>query len=172
MGKTQVKGEAVADASVLIILARAGRLELLEKTLGAVLVPQAVKRECVEAAPERPDAARVAAAFARGSLIEVDDPSTGELARLNPNLGRGELAALELARSRRLPLRADDASARRAARLLGIPSAGCLGVLARAYDKKLLDRQGLVDAVADVVKAGLWVSPDVIESFWRALGGR
>ena len=52
----------VVDASVLITLARVGRLDLLRRIAGAVNVPDAVYHEVVEAGRDRPGSAEVAQA--------------------------------------------------------------------------------------------------------------
>lgn len=164
----------IADSGVLIVFARAGRLALLRRLFATLDVPPAVRRECL-AAKEAPDAAALLAAMRTG-WIRVRRPpprAEGVVRRRYPNLGRGEVAAIALARgAREREVLLDDALARRAARLEGLTPVGSLGVLARAHRRGVLRRDQVARALGDLLAAGLWMAPDVIESFWAALGGR
>ena len=117
----------VADTSPIIALDRIGKLDLLRRLHGQVLVPPAVAQEMaprtelpawiVETALEQPAASRV----------------------LMASLGRGESAAIALAveRAARLLL-LDDLPARRLAQAIGVPVAGTLAVLLHAKRRGLL----------------------------------
>lgn len=166
----------IADSSVLILFARAERLDVLAQTLGPLEAPGAVLVEAVEAAPETPDARALAALRDEGSLEEVSPPSkeVEDVQGRYPNLGRGEteVLAAALARGDEVVL-LDEVAARQAAVVEGLEPVGTLGVLARAYHEgHLADREALQSAVRDVLEAGLWVSADVVEAFWDRVGGR
>lgn len=166
----------IADSSPLILFARAGRLDLLQRLFEEISIPSAVRDEVVVQAGQRPDAKQVDREIESG-WIQVHDPSegaVGTLASRHPNLGAGEKAAIALA----LDLEAgsllmDDGSARRAAKLEGLRPVGCLGVLARAHGRGLVqDTTQLARLLRGLIDAGLWVSSDVVEAFWAHLGGR
>jgi predicted nucleic acid-binding protein len=164
----------IADAGVLIVFARAGRLPLLRRLFSTGDVPPAVRRECL-AAKEAPDAGALLSAMSTGWIRVRRPPSRAEaiLRRRYPNLGRGEVAAIAIARGvREREILLDDSLARRAARLEGLTPVGSLGVLARAHRRGVLRRDQVARALGDLLAAGLWMAPDVIESFWAALGGR
>jgi predicted nucleic acid-binding protein len=171
-------GEArvIADASVLITFARAERLELFFRTLEKVRVPRAVVEETVDAASQKPDAQAIARALERGQLavVPVRSPNILRIMRRYPNLGPGESAVIAAAlQHREETVLMDERAARRAAVLEGLEPVGSLGILARARRKgKLRSNEELGLAVRDLVAAGLWVSPDIVEAFWAEIGER
>ncbi len=164
----------ISDASPLIIYAKAGRLELLRSVAGTLVVAPEVRHECVEKAPDLPDAALLRDAFEDGWL-EVAEPAARDLAhvrRRHPHLGPGESASIALGRSMGEDvLLLDDRAVRRAARLEGLQPVGCLGFLAAAIRRDVIDREAAHQAFSDLLSAGLWVSGAVAERFWHALQG-
>lgn len=166
----------IADASVLIVLSRAGELGSLRQVAGNLVVPEAVHREAVAAAPEEPDAKRIRGAIEDGWIAVEDAPEDAVEAvhQRHPDLGAGEAAVLALATEEGADVvLLDDRLAREAAKLEELRPVGTLGVLARAYrEGHLADRAALQSAVRDVLEAGLWVSADVVEAFWDRVGGR
>lgn len=164
----------IADASVLIAFARAGRLGLLRKAVTKVAVPEAVDRE-VFRATLRPDMIAVQDAIDDGWIVvcKVDVAGLRALRRRYPSLDPGELACIALARAERSPLLLDDAQGRRAAAVEGLDFSGSLGILAVAAERKLLpDRAAVAAALRDLLLAGLWIDAGIVESFWARLGGR
>lgn len=166
----------IADSSVLILFARAGRLQILEDTVGRLEAPAAVLEEAIDAKPDRPDAQALAALRDAKRLEQVRVPPepVDVLHERYANLAPGETAVLAAALDRDEDVvLLDERPARQAARLEGVDPVGSLGVLARAYREGLLkDKAALAEAVRDVLDAGLWVSADVIEAFWARVGGR
>lgn len=166
----------IADSSVLILFARAGRLDLLRRTFRHVEMPAAVRAECIDAAPGLPDALVLKAAVGERWLrsVPVAPRRVSAVSRRYPNLGLGEAAVLALAlqRAERAVL-LDEAPARRVALLEGIEPVGSLGVLALAHRRgQLRTKRAVGDAVQELLSAGLWVAPEVLEAFWKSLGGR
>lgn len=166
----------IADASVLIVFSRGQRLDLLRRTVGTVGVTRAVRDEAIGAAPRRPDAASLVQAFRRGHIVAVGVTSRRieSVIRRYPNLGRGEASVLAAALQRgEREVLIDERAARRAATLEGLQPVGSLGVLARARRMGVLKSNvEVAAAVRDVLSAGLWVAPDVVEAFWGSMGGR
>lgn len=173
MGPTRLI--AVADASLLVLFARAGRLDLLHGLFYRVEVPPAVKAECVDALPERLDARVIQTAISQG-WIRVVAPDAARQKELNaryPDLGAGERQTIALGRSAKpRPILMDDLYARRIAQLEGLEPVGTLGVLARALLVGLEDRSATARILESLLSAGYWVSPDLVEAFWRSVGGR
>lgn len=166
----------IADSSVLILLARAQRLDVLLETVGSLEAPDSVLEEAIEAAPERPDARALAALQDEGQLERVDVASEAveDVRARYPNLGRGEAAVLAatLERGDEAVL-LDERPARQAAVVEGLDPVGSLGVLARAHHEgHIEDREALAEAVQDLLGAGLWVGAEVVEAFWAGVGGR
>ena len=78
----------VADSSPLIAMGRIGQLEILHAVFGQLFVPEAVWREVVEAAPEKPGSSDIVAA----SWIErrtVKDSAWVNLLKHDLGPGRG-----------------------------------------------------------------------------------
>jgi predicted nucleic acid-binding protein len=96
-----------------------------------------------------------------------------EISNVGDKLGlhRGEMYALSLAI--RLDIReflADDKMARVAARMSGLRSIGCLGVVMRAYETEIITRNDAIESIQQLVKAGLWVSPEVLAHVFASIG--
>ena len=145
---------AVLNASPLIILARAGYLDLVPKLASSVVVPRAVATE-VTAGPAEDPAVKFLAKPSWLTVVDLTPP-------LSPlaiwRLGQGESEVLEYAR--RTPGTTailDDRAARRAALALQIPLTGTLGLLVAAVRNKLLP--SLPDAIDAVRASGLYVDP-------------
>jgi predicted nucleic acid-binding protein len=157
--------EAVSNASPLIVLARAGHLDLLGKIYPRVHLPQEVLSE-VEAGPDS-DPARQSLKSA-GWLTLLPPKSCDP--RIVPwNLGPGEAAVLTHALA--IPgaeALLDDRAGRTAARALGIPVRGTLGLLVLAKRRGLVSQvRPILDAVAS---AGLFVTPALRDACLRASG--
>ena len=166
--------EAVsADASVLIILAKAGHLAILPRVFTKTLVETAVERECLSGLPARADARTIEAALASEGSERRRAPSEDvrALEERHPNLGPGELGAITIGRGG--IVLTDDGLARRVARLEGATPVGTLGVLARAHRIGILaSREELAGTLRDVLAAGLWVDASIVETFWASVNPR
>lgn len=155
----------MADASPLILLGKVGRLDLLRGLADEVVVPSGVAHE-VEVRTE-----------GQRLLREWLDPPTVRIETCGPiprriqawDLGRGEAEVLTLSlasESSRAVL--DDLEARRCAQAMGIPVIGTLGVVLRARPEKLIPAARPV--LDEIRAAGLYVSPDLVESILEHLG--
>jgi len=133
----------VANASPVIVLAKAGFLELLKDLPDKLLLPDAVVAEIL--AGPASDPARQALEGGWGLRVA---PASIPSELVEWGLGPGETAVLALSRERP-PCEAilDDATARACAKVFGIPLIGTLGVVLRAK------KRGLVSQAAEVFKA-------------------
>lgn len=125
--------EATADATVLIDLAKLGRLEWLRKAYEAVVLPEAVFQEVVVAGKARgePDALVVEQALAEGWMRVAPATAAARLQGLGLDRGDVEVLSLALARGHREIL-TDDRGVRVVARALGIQPRGTLSFLLQA----------------------------------------
>jgi hypothetical protein len=132
----------IANASPVIVLAKAGYLNLLKDLPNELVLPEAVIAEIL-AGPET-DPARQAVEHGWGYRTH---PSMIPPELLEWGLGAGETAVLALARER-VPATAilDDAVGRACAKAFGVPLLGTLGVVLRAK------KRGLVGGAAEVLK--------------------
>ncbi len=143
----------VLNASPLIILARAGYLDLVPKLLSPAVVPRAVAVEISMGAADDP----AVQFLARDSWLSVVDlaPPLSPLATWR--LGKGESEVLEYARRNPGTIAVlDDKAARRTARVLDIPLTGTLGLIVAAVQMRLLP--SLSGAFQVLRASGLYVN--------------
>ena len=159
-------GVIVADASPLIVLGRIGRLELLVQTCGQVIVPDAVRSECM-ADMSKAGARAIGQAFEAGWLSEQPAHLLFQAASA-PGLDAGEAAAIGLAYALHCPILIDERLGRAVALQRGVVVMGTLGVFLRA---KL---QGLTPAVGPLLQAlkeqGYFLSTAVEQEVLRRAG--
>lgn len=153
----------VVNASPLIVLSRAGRIDLLTLAGTPAHVPESVSQEVRAHSDEAARALKTVA-----WLQVVPDAEKAPLVR-GWDLGAGESAVLEWALANH-PARAiiDDYAARKLAKVLAVQVTGTLGLA-------LLARQrGLVPSarplVEELTRAGLYLSEPVVERALRLVG--
>jgi predicted nucleic acid-binding protein len=157
----------VANASPIIVLAKAGLLDLLRDSAARVLVPGAVVDEVLRG--PRDDPARLAI---EAGWADRCEPAGVPGALTEWGLGEGETAVIAMA-IEQPGARAviDDAQARRCAASFGVPVIGTLGVLLRAERLRLLG--SFSEAVSSLREAGLFIDDRLVQSLMgkRPTGG-
>jgi predicted nucleic acid-binding protein len=155
--------QIVVNASPLIVLARAGRIDLLTLTGTPIHVPESVSRE-VRAHSD--DAARVLDTVPW--LQTVPDAEMLPLVR-GWDLGPGESAVLEWAQANR-PARAiiDDYAARKLASVLAMQVTGTLGLALLAKQRGTIPLARPL--VEELVRAGLYLSETLVGRALRLVG--
>lgn len=162
----------VADASVLIALAKIGRLELLKEVYGQVIVGEVVKAEVVDQgrAISATGLEHVEKARREGwiRVVGLTAKERSWMRRLlkTTRLDDGEAESLSLAHRRRLMLIVDDKEARAMAGTLGVGYLGTAGVLLEAYLRGHMPLRELEEAVKGLSKA-MWLSPAVVAEILR-----
>lgn len=156
----------VVNASPLIFLGNAGRLDLLRATgASRIIVPQAVFDEVT--ATQHSDRAAVALADWIERVAPIDLPPT----ITEWDLGSGESAviavALQITGSRPV---IDDLAGRRCALALGLDVTGTLGVVISAYRRGHIEDPRPV--LLELRAAGMWLSDVVIEGALRLAAGK
>lgn len=144
----------VADASPLILLARAGLLDLLRHLYGEAWVPPRVSGEAFGDHPTRPGA--IAIAQSGGWLREVAPVDQDLVALLRTEVHAGEAEAIALAMEHRLLLLIDDHKGRRSARARHVDVIGSAGILSVAKASGLLT--AIRPALDRLMDEGLWLS--------------
>lgn len=163
---------AVADASVLIIMAKIGQLSLLRPIYGNVVIGPVVKEEVVDRGRQvgALEVDHVQQALDRGWL-RVESVTEAALhirqqLMQSTTLDVGEIEALALAKTRQEKLLVDDKEARAMATAMKVMRVGTAGVLLEAYLARHLDLRELEQAVSDMA-AVWWVAPGVIADILR-----
>ena len=155
----------VADASPIILLAKAGRPGLLSAPAQDLLVPKVVAEEIRQGPPEDP--AREWLEEVGERFVEATNPVEPEIAAWD--LGQGESRVLSSAcRREGWTAVVDDGAARRCAQGLGVPTVGTLGVLVVAKKEGRLDK--VEPAIEQLRRAGLHVGDAVVEQILRMAG--
>lgn len=153
----------VVNASPVIALARISQLRLLEGLAGSLLLPEAVATEILAGPEDDPARAAVLSGWAsRRSATQIRDSVT------EWGLGAGESAVLALALELRATAVLDDAVARTAARALGVPLIGTLGVVIRARRRGLVPSASSI--IADLRVAGLYLDDEVVRVTLESIG--
>ena len=155
-----------ANASPVIVLAKAGHLDLVGKLCDVILLPDAVAEEILAGPPDDPARQAVSAGWGRRAGATAYPSWLVEW-----GLGPGETAVLAVALEH-APCTAvlDDAAARAAARTIGVPLLGTLGLLVRARLRGLIP--SAADALRDVREAGLYLDDATIDDTLRRIGER
>ncbi|WP_050032900.1 DUF3368 domain-containing protein [Halorubrum halophilum] len=157
----------VFDATPLIYLAKAERLDVIETLTEPRVVPEAVHREVVTTGVEQgyDDARRIERAV-ENDLVDVvavetdDSPVTTRLAE-HPGLSDADAAVLASADARDAVAVMDESAGRSAAEVEDIETRGTAYlVLAAVKDGRLSTEEGR-DAVDAMIDHGWYVAPDV-----------
>lgn len=157
----------IVNASPVIVLAKAGHLDLLDEPGVEVLVPEAVALEILAGPTD--DSARRALDGGWGTRLAV---ATVPSNVLEWGLGAGESAVIAAAVERPRALAViDDAQARSCAAALAVPVIGTLGLVLRAARRGRIP--AATPAIRDLRAAGLFLDDALIrEALDRALGER
>lgn len=143
----------VADSSPLIVLARAGLIELLRVAGDEVLVPEAVAVEVRRRGPSDP----TLKALASHPWLRIVAVGTVPPVIVAWDLGAGESAVLAWARSHPgCQAILDDEAARRCAASLSVPVKGTLGVVLLAKRRGVVAKARPV--LEKIMQAGLYLS--------------
>jgi predicted nucleic acid-binding protein len=151
----------VSNSTVLIYLAKIGKIGLLKKLFKKILIPTEVFNEVVIKGKELQhfDALIVEKAVEEGWIEVKDITANDELESFG--IDPGEAQAISLAKTLGVPVLLDQTHARIAARALGLKPRGTIFVLAAAMRKKLLTYEEYLDSLEGLVKAGFRMSEEV-----------
>jgi len=161
-----VRPIVVADSGPLIALAGCNCLTLLTEVFNAVHLPHAVLAETT-IDPERPGARAIASFVQQHAQVHADRHDA-IYTRLITGLDEGESQAISLAHALQCSVLMDERRGRAAARSLGLPLFGVLGVLVQAR------RLGCIEALAPALQQmranGYRISPVLIAAALKAAG--
>jgi predicted nucleic acid-binding protein len=138
-----VPNPLVVNASPIIVLAKAGLLDIMRILGDPILVPAAVVQEIQQASPNDP----AVRALGQATWIQVINPGVvpGILQPFGLDPGEEAVLTWALANPGAEAL-LDDQAARRCANALGVPHRGCLGLVIVAK------QQGIIKAARPVIE--------------------
>lgn len=151
----------VSNSTVLIYLAKIGKLSLLKKIFRKVLIPGEVFNEVVIRGKENQhlDAFVIEGAIEEGWITIKEIGAIQELEEFG--IDAGEAEAISLAKSLGVPVLLDQTHARIAAKSLGLKPRGTIFILFAALRKKLLTYEEYQNSLEGLVKAGFRMSDEV-----------
>lgn len=154
----------VTNASPVILFARIGRLDLLERLAPHIIVPNAVLDE-VRAGQEKDATATFALDWAESRRVpDVAVPASVE--HWNLGLGESQVIAHGLVGSRWVVL--DDRAGRRCATAHGVSVIGTLGVVLRSK------QHGVIDEVkpwtTKLMSAGMFIDQGLLDQVLASVG--
>jgi predicted nucleic acid-binding protein len=150
----------VANATPLIYLSKARRLEVLQSVVQETFIPEAVYKEVVVAGKQlgETDAVLVEEAVKAGWIIVR---AVKRAFPVNINLHPGETEVIALAKEAGITaVLMDDAKARLASELAGLTPRGTLWLLLEAVRKHILDFDAFLGALEDIMNAGFYLKED------------
>lgn len=150
----------VAGASPLIAFARINQLPILQKTLGPIIIPESVAKECTQD-HLRPGACAIQEAIQHKIINVYADPTTDQFIQLKTSLGQGESAAIALALKLDSTLLVDERLARSTARQLHIKIIGTAGTLLLAKQKNLISK--VLPLIQQLKKSGYFLADSLIQ---------
>lgn len=155
----------VVNASPLILLGKAGYLDLLDALADFMVVPQAVADEVAA----KPDGAMILQQLAKNPSYCIVDNTIIPPEIQIWDLGAGETQVIAHGQrdgADRLVI--DDLEARRCARALNLKVIGTLGIVGRAKVAGHLERAGPI--IVRLRETGLYVSDSIVRRILREVG--
>lgn len=160
----------VSNASPLIYFARVGRMELLLKLFGKIIIEDEVKREVVDSGKMEghADATVIEEFIIKGSIDvrRVRKPMEMRMSGLHI----GEINTIALARELKCnDVLMDEEDARVIARVFGLAPRGCLYVLRQSVDRKFISDREAIEILNDIVSSGFRLSAKYYMEFLKSL---
>lgn len=157
----------ISNTSPIIHLAKAGKLDLLKKLFDKVLIPVSVYNEIMRY-PKNTETIIIEKAVSEGWL-EVRKVILKEPLKNFSTVAKAELEVIGLAIEEKKIAILDDKNAVRIANLFNIEVHGTLFILIRAFRKKLLKKQDIINTVNQMMQNEFYLSSDVYALFLELL---
>lgn len=142
----------ISNATPLICLARIQQLELLKKLFDKVIIPKEVEEEIF--IDDKPGIKALKEAMDAGIIQVVHQKKSIPL-----GLGKGETAAISLAKERNDRILLDDAAAIKAAEALNIATMRTTSILFLAVQKKILKKKEALYLLNQLIENGYYITP-------------
>jgi len=165
----------VFDATPLIYLAKAERLDVIETLDEPRLVPTTVHHEVVTAGVERgyDDARRIERAVEDGLInvvaVDADDSPVATRLRRHPGLSNADVAVLTCADARDGVAVMDESAGRSAAEVEDIETRGTAYLVLSAVKRGAMAPEQGRETIDAMVDAGWYVAPDLYTKLVKKL---
>jgi hypothetical protein len=166
----------VSNTSPLIWLAKIGKITLLKKLLGEVIIPEEVYKEAVERGLQEgfSDSLAIKECVEQGwiKVSKLDERDTKYCQKMTEHafeIHLGEAQAIMLAREKDAILLMDESSGRAFAQTLDLKVNGTLYVLMNALRGELLDRLEAKELVLALVGKGFRIEPTLLARILREI---
>ena len=160
----------VADASPLIHLSKIGRLGLLKRLYGTILIPNGVWDEVVTQAKGRPGASEVERGHAEGWIKTIGVVVPKALETEGAFGADGEVIAL--AEKRQVPLLLNDRAVAAIARTHRVRVVWLTRALVEAIEKNVVSYEEASLILRELVRAGLRVRSEVLAEVFHLIEDR
>ncbi len=137
-------------------------LNILVSVYEEFIVPKAVYEEVVVKGYNKPGSRELEILVQRNKVRLLTPRSKGIVKALYDPLGLGEAEAIAVALEKNYIVALDDRIARSKARSMGLKIIGTLGLLRKAYDKGLIDKNTLIQALQQLKQHGFRISDNII----------
>jgi predicted nucleic acid-binding protein len=166
----------VSNTSPLIWLSKIGKLVLLKKLFGEVIIPEEVYREAVEKGLQEgfSDTLAIKECIEQG-WIKISKLNESEIKLYEKMMEHafeihlGEAQAIILARKINALLLMDESSGRAFAETLGLKVKGTLSVIMKTLREKLLDKAEAKEIVLTLVSKGFRIEPKLLARILREI---
>ncbi len=156
----------VSNTGPLIALGKVDHLNVLEQLFGSVHIPPTVHRELL--AKPSPEGPRLDEALTHFVQVVPTPTFAPEVRLITQRLGAGEQEAIALAYQLKTPLLIDDQQGGAAAKRLGLPAFGTVGVLIRAKEANLVS--AIRPVLEQIRRQGYWLSDEVLNAAAKLAG--
>jgi hypothetical protein len=150
----------ISNSSPIIHLAKIGKLDLLKKLYGKIVVPEKVYQECTYSVHYRQETEVIAGADWI-ERMKIQDSRLFSLLYSDIDAGEAEALVLGLEQKADLLL-IDDQEARIKARKLNLVITGTLGVLLKAKNKAMI--RSLEEDIEKLQASGFRISKSLVDS--------
>lgn len=164
--------KVVSNSTPLIYLTKIGKLPLLKKLFGSIIIPKEVFNEVVIKGKQEgfSDALIIEEGIEKGWINIKGVKKDTKLLRFAPELDVGEVEVITLARKIKPDLvLIDDACGRSVAEGLGLNVKGTIYVLLKAYKNKPLSSDEMIEAINKLIFAGFRIAPEVYASILKEI---
>ncbi len=148
---------AVANSTVLILLAKTNRFDLLKNKYRNVFITQIIKEEIT-----RKD---LIIKREINKFLKIKNPKQ----MLKLRLDKGEESAISLASEIKLNFLSDDKKARLAARTLKINVLGTVGILFWNLKRKNINKKEFIELLHALIKKGFYISAELYSNIVKTL---